>query len=140
MIHRFGSTSDTCVDNFGAGGVAAGIDIETGELMQAFTIRRKKIVYDQHPKTKVKIAGAKIPDWHNKKRQIDALLQEINYLDYGGLDIAFTNEGMKAIEINKSPSLLGIQFSEPALIDPEFVEFLKIRGFERKIQTKKESR
>ena len=135
MVHRFGSSSDAYVDNVSSGGMAAGIDLETGELMQAYTVRKKKIDLDSHPVTGEQITGLKIPDWNSKKRAIADLLQEINYLEYGGLDIAFTTEGIKLIEINIKPALRSMQFSSPALIDEEFVEFLRLRGFDRSIPT-----
>ncbi|MCB5228723.1 MAG: hypothetical protein LHW44_01445 [Candidatus Cloacimonetes bacterium] len=132
MLHRFGTSSETCVDNLTGGGMAAGIDQETGEFMQAYTIQRKKINLDVHPATGEKITGYIIPDWKTKKKQIDDLLQEINYLDYGGLDVAFTTEGIKIVEVNtRFPSLRSMQFASPALIDVEFVEFLKVRGFDK---------
>ncbi|MCB5228720.1 MAG: hypothetical protein LHW44_01430 [Candidatus Cloacimonetes bacterium] len=132
MFHRFGASSESFVDNTSAGGVAAIIDQETGELQQAYTVHRKRVDLNIHPATGQAITGLKIPDWSSKKRDIDELLQEMNYLEYGGLDIAFTTEGLKIIEINtRFPALRAMQFSSPALIDEEFVEFLKLRGFDR---------
>ncbi len=131
MLHRFGATSDTRVDNVSSGGVAAGIDQETGKLMQAYTIRRNRIDLDTHPVTGQTITGFMIPDWNDKKRAIDELLNEVNYLEYGGLDIAFTIEGCKVIEINARPALRSMQFATPALIDEEFVEFLRLRGYDK---------
>ena len=131
MLHRFGASSGTCVDNVTGGGMAAGIDQETGELQQAYTIERKKIDLDTHPTTGQTVTGLKIPNWSSKKRAIDDLLNEINYLEYGGLDIAFTTEGLKIIEINtRFPALRSMQFSSPALIDEQFVGFLKLRGYD----------
>ncbi|NLK50443.1 MAG: hypothetical protein GX294_07325, partial [Candidatus Cloacimonetes bacterium] len=108
MVHRFGSTADTCVDNTAAGGVVAGVDMETGELMPAWKLEKIRIDIEVHPKTGEKITGFMIPNWDNKKRAIDDLLQEINYLEYGGLDLAFTTEGLKIIEINRRPDLRGV--------------------------------
>ncbi|NLK50036.1 MAG: hypothetical protein GX294_05245 [Candidatus Cloacimonetes bacterium] len=140
MVHRFGSTANTCVDNTSAGGVVAGVDIETGGLKHAYTLERKRNDLDTHPLTREKINGLIIPDWSSKKRAIDDLLQEINYLEYGGLDVAFTTEGFKIIEINKKPDFQGIQHLAPALINEEFVEFLRLRGFQKPnaIQPEKE--
>jgi len=132
MFHRFGVSSESFVDNTSGGGVAATIEQETGELIQAYTLGRTRIDLDSHPTTGQNITGLKIPDWKAKKRAIDDLLQKIIYLEFGGLDIAFTTEGLKIIEINtRFPALRSMQFSSPALIDEEFVEFLRLRGFDR---------
>ncbi|MCB5228722.1 MAG: hypothetical protein LHW44_01440 [Candidatus Cloacimonetes bacterium] len=132
MFHRFGASSESFVDNTSGGGVAATIDQDTGELIQAYTLGRTRIDLDTHPTTGQKITGLKIPDWKAKKRAIDDLLQKINYLEFGGLDIAFTTEGLKIIEINtRFPALRSMQLSAPALIDKEFVEFLRLRGFKK---------
>ena len=136
MFHRFGASSDTYVDNTSAGGVAAIINQETGELQQAYTLQRRKIDIDTHPTTGEQVTGLMIPDWSSKKSAIEDLLKEINYLEYGGLDIAFTTEGLKIIEINRYPALRSMQATVPALIDEEFVEFLRLRGFD-KLKTSK---
>lgn len=132
MFHRFGASSETFVDNTSGGGVAAIIDQETGELKQAYTVRRKRIDLDTHPISGQPVTEFSIPDWETKRKQINDLLDEFIYLDFGGLDIAFTTEGLKIIEVNTSfPALRSMQFYSPALIEEEFVEFLKLRGFDR---------
>ncbi len=132
MLHRFGTSSESRVDNISMGGGGAGINPETGELQQAYILRKKRINIETHPVTGEQITGLIIPEWNDKKKQIEELLKEINYLEYGGLDVAFTTEGLKIIEINaRYPHLRSMQFSFPALIDEEFVEFLRLRGFER---------
>ncbi|NLK50449.1 MAG: hypothetical protein GX294_07355 [Candidatus Cloacimonetes bacterium] len=136
MFHRFGASSDTFVDNTSGGGLAAIIDQETGQLIQAYILRGKRVDIDTHPVTERTITGFMIPDWDAKKRAIADLLNEINYLEYGGLDIAFTPEGIKIIEVNtRFPALRSMQLSSPVLIDDEFVEFLRLRGFDRPIPT-----
>ncbi|MCB5228725.1 MAG: hypothetical protein LHW44_01455 [Candidatus Cloacimonetes bacterium] len=129
MAHRFGLSPDSLIDNFSSGGGGAGIDVDTGELQQAFVLGKKRIDFDEHPVTGQKITGTMIPDWDTKLKQIDKLLDELKFLDFGGLDLAFTTEGLKLIEINRDPGIRLIQCSKPALLDEDFVEFLKIRGF-----------
>ncbi|NLK71661.1 MAG: hypothetical protein GX285_01420 [Clostridiales bacterium] len=132
MFHRFGASSESFVDNTSGGGVAATIDQETGELRQAYTLGRTRIDLKKHPVTGHTITGSMIADWSDKKGAIDDLLKEISYLEFGGLDIAFTTEGLKIIEINtRFPALRSMQLSTPVLIDTEFVEFLRLRGFEK---------
>lgn len=131
MLHRFGVSLDSCVDNVTAGGGGVGVDPDTGELQQAYILRKKRVNIDVHPVSGEKITGIMIPQWESKKKQIKILLKDINCLEYGGLDIAFTTEGLKVIEINtRGPNLRSMQFSFPALIDEEFVEFLRLRGFD----------
>src|SRR4051794_16453738 len=74
--HRFGTQRSEPVDNFGAGGLSAGIDLETGVLERG--MRRVPRAssgpgrgssemewIDQHPDTGAQITGTKIPHWQS---------------------------------------------------------------------------
>ena len=89
------------VDNFCAGGIAAGIDIKTGKV-NTTGIDKKKNRYKEHPVSKVKLEGFKIPYW---KEAIDLVKQCYNLIPtvrYIGFDVAIKKDGPVIVEGNAS--------------------------------------
>ena len=89
------------VDNFCAGGIAAGIDIKTGKV-NTTGIDKKKNRYKEHPVSKVKLEGFKIPYW---KEVIDLVKQCYNLIPtvrYIGFDVAIKKDGPVIVEGNAS--------------------------------------
>ena len=60
---------------------------------------------DKHPDTKAEWRTLSLPNWKIVKEKIDRLCQHISSLDYIGLDIIITEDGMKLCEINSHPAL-----------------------------------
>lgn len=89
------------VDNFCAGGIAAGIDLKTGKI-NTTAIDKKKHRYKEHPVSKVKLVGFKIPYW---KESIDLVKKCYNLIPtvrYIGFDVAITKDGPIIVEGNAS--------------------------------------
>ena len=107
---RFGTSVNGGASNLSSGGVGVGFDFETGKYND-FCIRYKRFCpdeiwrFEQHPDTKVKWKTAKLPNWDYVRAQIDGICQHLSSLDYLGLDIIITDQGMKLCEINSHPAM-----------------------------------
>ncbi|MGN1414879.1 MAG: sugar-transfer associated ATP-grasp domain-containing protein [Anaerovoracaceae bacterium] len=106
---RFGSKKTGAVDNVGAGGMTAHIDVETGRFYDA------KIVMDGsiedcpiHPDTGVPIEGY-LPNWEQVKAQVLEVAASIKQLEFFGFDLAITEEGIKFPEINRFPDYPAVE-------------------------------
>lgn len=69
-FHRFGNDRSKPVDNISSGGMFALINIETGMIGAARRKTEPKIVYSEHPDTKIQIEGVQIPNWKELLMQL----------------------------------------------------------------------
>ena len=114
---RFGSKRTGAVDNMGAGGMFARIDIETGRFYDAKIIEANEIKPClHHPDTGVKIEGY-LPNWEKVKQQVLDVARNIPQLEYFGFDLALTADGLKFPEINRFPDYPAIEKYTPQTID-----------------------
>ena len=114
---RFGSKKTGAVDNMGAGGMFARIDIETGHFYDSKIITNNSIescLY--HPDTGVKIEGY-LPNWEKVKTDVLAVARSIPQLEYFGFDLAITEDGIKFPEINRFPDYPAIEKYTEKTID-----------------------
>lgn len=114
---RFGSTRTGAVDNMGAGGMYAQIDVESGRFYGAKIIEANEIkpcLY--HPDTHEKIEGY-LPNWEKVKQQVLDVAREIPQLEWFGFDLALTPDGLKFPEINRFPDYPAIEKYSPETID-----------------------
>ena len=114
---RFGSKRTGAVDNMGAGGMYAQIDVETGRFHDAKIIEANEIkpcLY--HPDTQAKIEGY-LPNWEKVKQDVLDVARSIPQLEYFGFDLALTEDGLKFPEINRFPDYPAIEKYSPATID-----------------------
>jgi len=136
ICHRFGTNESGKVDNCSKGGMLSSIDISTGRLKKAVIFESKNEKnnkwYDSHINTGARIDGIVIPDWEIKIAMIDSIINKLDYLDYGGIDFAPTNAGLKILEINSMPGIDLAQIDSPALINEEFKQFLYSKGYPQK--------
>ena len=122
-VHRFGTSATGAVDNASRGGIVSQIDIGTGMLTEALSIKNLNIYYF-HPDTNVKIKGTSVPDWENIKEEIIELSERFFYLKMIAWDIAVTSEGLFVIEANSSSGVNILQLWEGQR-NKELGEFLK---------------
>ena len=112
-VFRMARSSAVVVDNYHAGGIAANVDIHTGELGRGTRGAWGSTVdgwYEQHPETGVQILHRKLPCWTE-------LLDLVHYAHGSafsdqvviGWDVALLDSGPCLIEINKAPDLDIIQ-------------------------------
>lgn len=92
-----------CVDNAGAGGnVDACVDTETGTLQYAIQYDGWRNIrnIDSHPDSKSPINGITIENWDTIKKEVLRFHQAFPYIKAAGWDIAITEQGPVAIEVN----------------------------------------
>ena len=104
QVHIFSAflrtgAGDTAVDNMGAGGMAAHIDVDTGLVTTpAIDVRRRE--YIVHPVTGVPFVGFAVPHWDEAKAAVTAAAKEVPGMRYIGWDVAVTEDGVCLIEGN----------------------------------------
>ena len=119
-VHRFGSKLGAHVDNWSAGGLAAGIDLATGQLGSAI----RKPSFDQqrtrhvtHPDTGASIEGVAIPRF---QEMCAGLLNVARRFPrrYVGWDVVVTPASWTIVEANYIAALSIFQFHRPLLLEP----------------------
>lgn len=95
------------VDNLGSGGLLAGIDVTTGEVITPATDDTGHC-FEKHPDTNTQIVGFQIPMWKELLEFTEkaALCYPMKYV---GWDIAICADGFQIIEANPDPMIHGIQ-------------------------------
>ncbi len=128
---RFGTSLNGGASNLSSGGVGVGFDFETGKYND-YCVRYRRFCQDgnwllnEHPDTKVCWKEASLPNWPLVKEQINKLCSHIASLDYVGLDIIITQNGMKLCEINSHPALDYAQvLCGPALVKEKVKTFFE---------------
>lgn len=131
---RFGTSMNGGASNLSMGGVGVAFDFETGKCRDfAFRFKRftpdGKWIIKSHPDTDFKWDDFVLPNWDYCKEKINAICQQIASLDYLGLDIIITEDGMKLCEINTHP---GVDYNQancgPILRKPECRSFFEHKG------------
>ena len=112
-IFRMSRNSGAIVDNFHAGGIAANVDLQTGELGRAsggaWGVVRGGW-YERHPETNAPILHRNLPCWP----ELINFVQNAHSCLFSdqvviGWDVALLDKGPCLIEVNKSPDLDIIQ-------------------------------
>jgi glutathione synthase/RimK-type ligase-like ATP-grasp enzyme len=97
---------ESYVDNWTAGGVAVGIDYETGRLKK-YAYDKKGNRYVEHPTSKVVFEGFIIPEWRHIIDAAVKIQKAFPCYRILGMDIALQeNGGLVLIEVNDSTDLL----------------------------------
>ena len=96
------------VDNFHAGGIAATVDIETG-IVCTDAADLEGNTYAEHPVTKVKVKGFRIPHWEKILDACRKATGRVKGVDLVGWDFAVTNDGVELIEGNSGASYVVAQ-------------------------------
>jgi hypothetical protein len=135
-VYRMPKSSDANVDNFHAGGLAAKVDIETGELGTAsdMGLRPDSGWHSKHPVSGAQIAGRMMPFWKETISLAQRAHATIPERPVIGWDIAIVGDGPVMIEGNGGADLDIIQRAhrEP-MGDSRFGELLArhLETFER---------
>lgn len=109
-LARFGTSISGGASNMSAGGIGVGFDYETGKYTGACVRERKYCpdgnwILESHPDTKVRWSENGLPNWPYTKKMIEKVCKHISSLEYLGLDIIITQDGMKICEINSHPGI-----------------------------------
>ena len=138
---RFGTSISGGASNLSSGGVGVGFDFETGKYNE-YSIRYKRFCPDGewmikcHPDTKAEWKQMGLPNWAYVKGKINDICQQVSSLDYLGLDIIITQNGMKLCEINSHPAMDYEQIMcGPTLGKEKVNRFFEHKGL-RKVESK----
>ena len=111
------------VDNAGAGGVTAMIDVATGKIATQ-GIDKKYNRYDCHPDSKVQFEGTQIPQWEELKKTAEAVHRSLpKHHRYVGFDFALSTKGWVLIEGNWG-QLIGSQTASQKGVRYQFEELM----------------
>ena len=101
-VFRMPSRERSIVDNFHAGGIAAAIDLVTGQLAQATDMGLAPSIgwVDCHPVTGARIAGRVLPDWPEMLAVVLDAHRAFADRPIIGWDVALTTDGIIIVEGN----------------------------------------
>jgi hypothetical protein len=94
------------VDNHGAGGILAGVDLATGAVGTAYDAAHEP--HTAHPDTGRQIAGRVLPYWSESVTLVERTLEAFPMMRFAGFDVAITAAGPAVIEINNFPGTDGV--------------------------------
>ena len=121
--HRFGRKGFV-VDNIAQGNLLCPIDAESGVIKFASYIENGKLVkLEEHPDTKVKIAGVKVPHWERVVETCFSLAQQVPFMPLCGWDIIVSGDDIYMQELNYNPDIYLGQIDAPLLLKDQVKEF-----------------
>lgn len=133
--HRFGTKTSGFIDNWSAGGISAGIDLDTGELQMAVSppTDGENMVEPQpsHPDTGAWIAGTVIPNWERIETTILDLALEYDWLwPHVGWDLIVQNDQGDITVLEGDPRSIDAdqQAHGPLLTNPRVRQFYEHYG------------
>ncbi len=130
---RIGSPASAPLDNISRGGLQAGVDVETGELLYAADIGDKVPPigvdwYDDHPATGEPIVGRTVPGWDDLVAEVRRMAAGLPQCPYLGWDVLPTDDGFRVVEVNASPGMLNTQVKRQFMTDPRVRRFYEHHG------------
>lgn len=134
---RFGTVLSGGTSNISSGGIGVGFDFETGQYNELGMKFRQfcedgNWLFDKHPDTKAEWRALRLPNWEYVKNKIYKVCQHVSSLDYLGLDVIITEDGMKLCEINSHPAGdVGQILSGPTLENEKVQRFFESKGLNR---------
>lgn len=121
------SVGDSYVDNWSAGGVAVGVNYETGRLKStAYDKFGNK--YHQHPVSRKVFLDFQIPYWDEVLCLAMKVQNIFTFYKLLGMDIAVTRDGPVLIEINANPDIIFQEQTSGPLLKNKDV-FLKFKEY-----------
>lgn len=130
-MQRIGSSKTGGLDSFSKGGLAADVDLETGELATAIRKPPDRTAewYDEHPDTNAAIAGRTIPGWAEIKDEVLAVSRQLPEFRYVAWDVLVTGPGeFVFLEGNSRSDVDLYQAEAPLLADDRIREFYADHG------------
>lgn len=102
-VHLRCGCGDSVVDNWGAGGVAYPVDIETGIInAPGLDYQGNRHIY--HPGTEKVMIGYKVPRYEEACRLAKDVIESDMKVVYAGLDLAILEDRIELIEVNFPPA------------------------------------
>lgn len=107
-VHLRCGCGDSIVDNWGAGGVAYPIDIETGIInAPGLNLKGDRFIY--HPGTDKVMIGYKIPRYEEACKLAKDIIRSNKKVVFAGLDLAILEDRIELIEVNFPPAHFFLQ-------------------------------
>ncbi len=92
-------TGKNVADNFGAGGLASGIDLDTGALGRAVYKYKSFEEFTEHPDTGAIIVGKRLPYWQETLDLVRSAHKQVDgKFAFLGWDVGITEEGPVIVE------------------------------------------
>lgn len=129
--HRIGTRRSVPIDNWGSGGLAARVDLDTGTLRSAhrYPYDGEQEWFDRHPDTGTPIESTRIPGWTDILATVRDMARTLSHIPYLGWDIVVTDEGeFTIIEANNCPGVTVVQGHRPLLTDERVERFYAEHG------------
>ena len=98
------------VDNRGAGGIVARIDLRTGRLSEAIDGVATRNRFTVHPDSGAQIEGVLLPGFADAIALAERCLTVFPGLNFAGIDVAMAQSGPTIIEMNVQPGRNGAVF------------------------------
>ena len=130
-VHRWGTVASGDVDNVSSGGLCSAVDLADGQLGPAVgrPRRRRRVQYDRHPDTGVRITGVPVPRWAEVRELVLGLMDAFPEVDHVGWDMCATDTGPAVVEGNAGvPNLNVFQFHGSFLQDPHVRRYYLSHG------------
>lgn len=124
-VHRFGGDGTGPVDNWSSNGVAAPIDVESGEMIDllSYSTERGITEHEAHPDTETPVVGRTIPDWETVREFVLGLAVLHRQNPYVGWDVVLTDDGPVVLEGNCAPGHALFQLHRGLLEDDRVARF-----------------
>lgn len=131
----FGVESSGSVSNEAAGAVCVGFDFDSGRLFDAgkqlSNAEGGNRIFS-HPDSGFIWSGFCLPNWERSREIIMRVCMALSSLDWLGMDVIITEEGLKFCEINSLPSVfLAQRVCGPALADARNRRFFEEKGLNK---------
>ena len=101
---RFG-VGESHVDNWSSGGVAVGVDITNGTLLET-AYDKLGNQFTHHPESGVKFNGFNIPYWDNVIKVAEEVQQSCQFYKLIGVDVGISDAGPVLIEVNANSDIV----------------------------------
>ncbi|MDD2321345.1 MAG: sugar-transfer associated ATP-grasp domain-containing protein [Geobacteraceae bacterium] len=118
-LMRFG-VGDAYIDNTSSGGIAVGINLDTGEL-NGIGYDFNCNTFKYHPTSRVVFTGFIIPCWNEVINLAQKTQKQLSYYKLLGLDIGITPDGPVLIEINSAHDNVGLEQSYGPILKNKIV-------------------
>ncbi|MFC6974010.1 sugar-transfer associated ATP-grasp domain-containing protein [Halomicroarcula sp. GCM10025709] len=133
--HRFGTAQSGTTDNWSAGGLSAGVDLDTGQLGAAVTSPagegRPGTRLARHPDTGARISGVEVPGWERVKATVRDLAGAYGWLwPHVGWDVVVRTDAGEITVLEGDPQSVDPdqQAHGPLLTDERARRFYEHHG------------
>ena len=131
-VFRIGTARSKGVDNFGQGGLAVNVSLETGQLNVAVehdaSGPRLPTHYQRHPDSGIQIQGERLPHWLSSCDAALSLMWQLPFVDYVGWDIVLTRAGPVFLEGNNYTGVRLAQINSGLLGEHRIRDFYQRYG------------